>query len=216
MTDQPTPDEDQPHVCKPGAMTYYCLATAKIESDCHGGFDVCCDQTELHQLLLKCSLAHLRQAHPPHAWEPQPGMSPVRCEGYSADPASSWPRRPCGATEQHGGHRFMRGTATGLCPGVEQQEDSAGLRDRYAAAIRALNEGGTLADLDEENDIGALVDAVLAVRDEELEQVRDSLARVEAIATRWEKYGSQDLRTAARILRAEVLDPAQQPVQEAS
>ncbi len=34
--------------------------------------------------LLLCSLAHCRQAHPPHSWEPQPGVSPVRCEGYGS------------------------------------------------------------------------------------------------------------------------------------
>lgn len=30
---------------------------------------------------LPCSTATLRQPHPPHDWEPQPGMNPVRCPG---------------------------------------------------------------------------------------------------------------------------------------
>ncbi|MDI9885938.1 hypothetical protein QMZ92_16510 [Streptomyces sp. HNM0645] len=31
---------------------------------------------------LRCNHVHLRQEHAPHAWEPQPGMTPVHCEGY--------------------------------------------------------------------------------------------------------------------------------------
>jgi hypothetical protein len=47
--------EEQPaetqaeHVCKPGAGTYFCPASGQTESDCHGGFDVCCDRPELHR-----------------------------------------------------------------------------------------------------------------------------------------------------------------------
>ncbi|MEV4939594.1 hypothetical protein [Streptomyces zaomyceticus] len=39
--------EDE-HVCKPGATEYFCPATGEMESDCHGGFDVCCGQPERH------------------------------------------------------------------------------------------------------------------------------------------------------------------------
>ncbi|MFJ3699548.1 hypothetical protein ACIPW9_36400 [Streptomyces sp. NPDC090052] len=39
------------HVCKPGATTYYCPTVGEIESDCHGGFDVCCARPDLHQPL---------------------------------------------------------------------------------------------------------------------------------------------------------------------
>ncbi|MEU1663619.1 hypothetical protein ABZ547_08385 [Streptomyces sparsogenes] len=46
-----------------------------------------------------------------------------------------------------------------------------GLREQYAAAIRALNDGGTLADLDVDDDVYRLVDAVLAVRDRRMEQL---------------------------------------------
>jgi hypothetical protein len=31
---------------------------------------------------LPCSTATLRQPHPPHDWEPQPGMNPVHCPGH--------------------------------------------------------------------------------------------------------------------------------------
>lgn len=31
--------------------------------------------------LMKCSLVHLKQQHPAHDWEPQPGMEPVHCVG---------------------------------------------------------------------------------------------------------------------------------------
>ncbi|MFB6955490.1 hypothetical protein ACFCYB_00280 [Streptomyces sp. NPDC056309] len=79
------------HVCKPGARLYYCPAGGEVESDCHGGFDVCCARPDLHQPLLKCNHARLRQLHCPHPWEPQPGMDPVYCEGYSepANPGAS-------------------------------------------------------------------------------------------------------------------------------
>ena len=39
----------------------------------------------------------------------------------------------------------------------------------------------------------------------ELEKAEVALERVRAIAERWDRYGSADLRTAARILREEVL-----------
>jgi hypothetical protein len=47
-------DETQPetgaaeHACKPGAKYFYCPTSARVESDCHGGFDVCCDRPDLH------------------------------------------------------------------------------------------------------------------------------------------------------------------------
>ncbi|WP_037805184.1 hypothetical protein, partial [Streptomyces sp. NRRL F-5135] len=37
------------HVCKPGASLYYCPTAGEVESDCHGGFDVCCGRPDLHQ-----------------------------------------------------------------------------------------------------------------------------------------------------------------------
>lgn len=77
------------HLCKPDAKTYYCPTAASAESDCHGGFDVCCAHPDLHQQLLACSLAVLRRSHDPHPWEPQPGMQSVCCEGYApAEPAT--------------------------------------------------------------------------------------------------------------------------------
>ena len=72
------------HVCKPGATVYYCPTADDTESDCHGGFDVCCNHTDLHQQIVACSLAYCRQEHPGHSWEPQPGMKPVYCEGHAA------------------------------------------------------------------------------------------------------------------------------------
>jgi hypothetical protein len=56
--------EEPEHVCKPGASTYFCPASGKAESDCHGGFDRCCDAPELHRPV--CS-------HPPKML----GMDPV-------------------------------------------------------------------------------------------------------------------------------------------
>lgn len=47
--------------------------------------------------------------------------------------------------------------------GPQAQPAGRDLRNRIAQAIRGLNEGGTLADLDEEPDVLAIADAVLAV-----------------------------------------------------
>jgi hypothetical protein len=43
MTDQTE------HQCKPGATVYYCPTSGETESDCHGGFDQCCDRPDLHR-----------------------------------------------------------------------------------------------------------------------------------------------------------------------
>lgn len=77
--------EEEVHTCTPGATVYYCPTANDTESDCHGGFDVCCARPDLHQQLIPCSLAHCHKAHQAHSWEPQPGMRPVRCEGYSKE-----------------------------------------------------------------------------------------------------------------------------------
>lgn len=50
MTVQPARVDAEPHVCKPGAILYYCPTSGRTESDCHGGFDTCCDRPDLHQL----------------------------------------------------------------------------------------------------------------------------------------------------------------------
>ncbi|MFH8581699.1 hypothetical protein [Streptomyces zaomyceticus] len=39
------------HVCRPGTSVYYCPASGSTESDCHGGFDVCCSRPDLHRVL---------------------------------------------------------------------------------------------------------------------------------------------------------------------
>jgi hypothetical protein len=45
------PEDDEPHVCKPGSTVYFCPTSGETESDCHGGFDVCCSAPELHRPL---------------------------------------------------------------------------------------------------------------------------------------------------------------------
>lgn len=45
MTDQPEHDD---HACKPDARLYFCPTAGEVESDCHGGFDVCCGRADLH------------------------------------------------------------------------------------------------------------------------------------------------------------------------
>ncbi|MFH8531561.1 hypothetical protein ACH4GE_24460 [Streptomyces tendae] len=51
---------------------------------------------------LPCSTATLRQPHPPHDWEPQPGMNPVHCPGQS-ETAADWHAAGCArdCSEQH-------------------------------------------------------------------------------------------------------------------
>ncbi|NEA52377.1 hypothetical protein [Streptomyces sp. SID10815] len=94
MTNQAVPAGTDEHVCKPGASNYYCPAAEEIESDCHGGFDVCCGHPDLHQTVLPCALAVLRRSHAAHGWEPQPGMTPVHCPGHGDSAAE--PRGPIG------------------------------------------------------------------------------------------------------------------------
>lgn len=89
-------DTTDDHACKPGATTYYCPTAGDTESDCHGGFDICCARPDLHQQLLPCSWAFLRRDHGPHSWEPQPGMTPVRCEGHGGAEATSLFRTEAG------------------------------------------------------------------------------------------------------------------------
>ncbi|MFJ9213021.1 hypothetical protein [Streptomyces sp. NPDC102264] len=85
-----------------------------------------------------------------------------------------------------------------------QQQPTAGeqpdaRRARYAAAIHRLNDnegGGCLADLDEEHDRNALADAVMAVADEEQQNLRAELAEVRHVA-------QQNFRVVG-VLRAEL------------
>jgi hypothetical protein len=99
--------------------------------------------TMTDQTAVPCNAARLHRfgdlqtAHGPHEWIVQPGMDPVRCPGAGEQAAAPAVQAPAA--------------------------DRAALRDRIAEAIQGLNEGGTLADLDEEVDVLALADAVLAV-----------------------------------------------------
>lgn len=53
---------------------------------------------------LTCNWARTRQPHPPHGWEPQPGMDPVHCPGHGKAEASvDWHTVGCArdCSEQH-------------------------------------------------------------------------------------------------------------------
>lgn len=50
------------HVCKPGATVYFCPASNRIESDCHGGFDTCCDQPNRHRPVSTVLRSHIADA----------------------------------------------------------------------------------------------------------------------------------------------------------
>jgi hypothetical protein len=134
-----TPAADQPetHVCKPGATVYFCPAAGETESDCHGGFDICCGHPELHQPLLQCSHAHLRQAHGAHSWEPQPGMALVHCEGHGpASPALHDQYAAAIYEYNNPGHRWADAHPDDLiCYGAEADAALA-VRDRELEQLR--------------------------------------------------------------------------------
>lgn len=43
---------------------------------------------------LPCSSAAFRQPHPPHGWEPQPGMDAVHCPGHGQSAGTEGTERP--------------------------------------------------------------------------------------------------------------------------
>ncbi|MEU5742008.1 hypothetical protein ABZ784_28955 [Streptomyces tendae] len=49
MADETPAAETEAHVCKPDAIAYYCPTSGETESNCHSGFDACCDRPDLHQ-----------------------------------------------------------------------------------------------------------------------------------------------------------------------
>lgn len=59
------------HVCRPGASVYHCPSSGQIESDCHGGFGVCCDRPDQHTPAV---------VEPAEAADKTP--APVVCEGF--------------------------------------------------------------------------------------------------------------------------------------
>jgi hypothetical protein len=76
------------------------------------------------------------------------------------------------------------------------------LRDRYAEAIRAkFDKTAVVCDHSQVISFGALADAVLAVRDEELERLRAELAGVKAHAT----YLDEDVIKPERKLHEQTL-----------
>lgn len=115
---------------------------------------------------------------------------------------------------------YMRQTGQSDALGNPDAKLAAGLREQYATAIRALNDGGTLADLDEEDDVYRLADTVLAVRDrrldqlaagratwkakaEEIERDRDRLAaQVKQLIERLGQYADRGIQNGERAERA--------------
>lgn len=93
----------------------------------------------------------------------------------------------CGESRPHPAHKAMRGRVVFRCPGHEPTPPA--LRDRYAAAIRSIRLGDDETLLDDTN-VDIATDAVLAVRDRELEQMRTELAMQKGI--------SADLRVESR------------------
>lgn len=80
-----TPD-DEPHVCKPDATTYYCPQAGEVESDCHGGFDVCCAHPELHRPISGPDLMG--------------EVERLATELYQSEDARAWTREQCTLRER--------------------------------------------------------------------------------------------------------------------
>ncbi|MEU8473729.1 hypothetical protein [Streptomyces hygroscopicus] len=75
------------------------------------------------------------------------------------------------------------------------------LREQYAAAIRALNDGGTLADLDEDDDVHRLANAVLAVRDRRMAHLAAQAARLEPAIIEQERQATRAEQAEATLAR---------------
>lgn len=91
---EPAPVAQQPadyeeHVCKPGTGLYWCPTSGQTESDCHGGFDVCCDRPDLHRPIAPvqqpaaadgeetlCRCGHGRAYHDAKYFDPQCRLCP--------------------------------------------------------------------------------------------------------------------------------------------
>ncbi|MFE9777761.1 hypothetical protein ACFYPA_06340 [Streptomyces sp. NPDC005775] len=82
-----TDTEDDPHTCKPGATTYYCPTAEQVESDCHGGFDTCCDRPDLH-----------RPINGPDLFGE---VERLATELYQSEDARAWVREQCAIRERN-------------------------------------------------------------------------------------------------------------------
>jgi len=71
--------ETQAHVCKPDAIAYYCPTSGETESNCHGGFDACCDQPDLHQPATGARQPVISCSHDPERHGPEAGCIECRC-----------------------------------------------------------------------------------------------------------------------------------------
>jgi hypothetical protein len=118
--------------------------------------------------------------------------------GPTAAGGQSW------TAEQHAGHGSPCETRSdGTCANPAPE---SGLRERYAEAIADAtgNNWPAQAFLTE-------ADAVLAVRDAELEQLRAELARVCALAERWDRDAPPPGNRPLTELRAALDPPQEQP-----
>jgi hypothetical protein len=79
------PDCQMPHDLTPG-MALACASIRASIADrdrpAVGGA-----QQQETGTVLPCNWTHTRHEHTPHGWEPQPGMDPVRCPGFTKEPS---------------------------------------------------------------------------------------------------------------------------------
>ncbi|MFH8627800.1 hypothetical protein ACH4A8_38935 [Streptomyces vietnamensis] len=81
---------------------------------------------------LPCNWAHSRVGHEPHNWEPQPGMKPAHCPGYS-EPAAEHVHKLGNADEDGGLLDDWDNCRDPECPGPTDQERKAALAKRAPA-----------------------------------------------------------------------------------
>lgn len=184
---QTTPDnpptsqeEADNHVCKPGATTYYCPTAGEVESDCHGGFDTCCAAPRLHMPINDSDLLA--------------EVERLATELHRSEDARAWVREQCAIRERSqkaspGQGEVQTGDVLAWLEGpkcsrqLDRTEGQTDLAADIECAI-GLNTGSGGAE-----GVYAARDAVLAVRDQEVEQLRARLSRVQAIADRLASQG---------------------------
>lgn len=157
--------------------------------------------------VLPCNWARTRTEHAPHDWEPQPGMAPVRCDGWTAEaPAAD-------EDAQHTARR--RNSILNLLDRLDRHgtltpEERALLRNHVVD--EGLEHDTARADLARYEEVQGDMNERAIDLTRRAQQAEAAIARAHKLASRWavlRAYGS-----AATELRA-ALDGTEQPTTEA-
>ncbi|MEU9218840.1 hypothetical protein AB0D47_20090 [Streptomyces sp. NPDC048376] len=149
---------------------------------------------------LPCSTATLRQPHPPHDWEPQPGMDPVHCPG-GGQPEATEATEPA-ETATAPWTQLEARASNAVQPALREAGEWLPLSARRKVA-RAV-----LAELLEPVEAGTDTATWTAVRaiqlmneaGRERDEARAAIARVRDFATRMDEFAENALRVDDRKL----------------